>query len=196
MLKAYLVDDELPALKRLTRLLESTKKVEIIGWSTNPADAIKALSADLPDVLFLDIQMPGMNGFDLLASLERQPVVIFTTAYDQYALDAFCVNSIDYLLKPIEPEQLERALSKAERMMSRGERPAAMRELLSQLSASLQVVKPSWLERIASKSGDKVEPIDLRRVTHFFAKDKLTFAVTVERSLVVDLTIAELEQKL
>ena len=89
MLKAYLVDDELPALKRLTRLLEATKKVAIVGSSMNPADAIKALSADLPDVLFLDIQMPGMNGFDLLASLERQPVVIFTTAYDQYALKAF-----------------------------------------------------------------------------------------------------------
>src|SRR5215813_886881 len=116
MLRAYLVDDELPALKRLTRLLAATGRVEIVGSTTNPTTAIESISSDLPDVLFLDIQMPGLNGFDLLASLKRQPIVIFTTAYDQYALKAFEVNSVDYLLKPIEPEQLERALRKLEQL--------------------------------------------------------------------------------
>ena len=114
MLRAYLVDDELPALKRLTRLLEATGRVEIVGSATNPTEALDWLSNHQPDVLFLDIQMPGMNGFDLLARLKLQPVVVFTTAYDQYALRAFEVNSIDYLLKPVEPEQLERALGKLE----------------------------------------------------------------------------------
>ena len=150
----------------------------------------------VPEVLFLDIHMPGLSGFELLAELPEQPLVIFTTAYDRYALEAFRANAIDYLLKPIEPDLLERALAKAERMTSRGERPPEVRELLAQIGATLQLGKSPWLERIASRSGDKVEPIDLRRVTHFFSKDKLTFASTLERSHVVDMTISELEQKL
>jgi two-component system LytT family response regulator len=140
--------------------------------------------------------MPGLSGFELLAELPEQPFVVFTTAYDRYALEAFRVNSIDYLLKPIEPEHLERALAKAERMFHTGERPAAMRALLAQINATLQLGKSPWLDRIASRVGDKVEPIDLRRVTHFFAKDKLTFAATADRSYVVDNTIADLESKL
>jgi DNA-binding LytR/AlgR family response regulator len=149
-----------------------------------------------PEVLFLDIHMPGLSGFELLAELPEQPLVIFTTAYDRYALEAFRANAIDYLLKPIEPDLLERALAKAERMTRRGERPPEVRELLAQIGATLQLGKSPWLERIASRSGDKVEPIDLRRVTHFVSKDKLTVAATLERSHVVDLTISELEQKL
>jgi two-component system LytT family response regulator len=99
-------------------------------------------------------------------------------------------------LKPIEEEHLERALTKAERLLGRGEKQPELRDLLKQLGDSLHIGKSLWLDRIASKSGDKVEPIDLRRVTHFYAKDKLTFAATAERSYVVDLAIAELEQKL
>jgi len=87
----------------------------IAGSTTDPAAALEFLSREPVDVLFLDIQMPGMNGFELLARLPDQPSVIFTTAYDQYALKAFEVNSIDYLLKPVDPEQLERALRKLER---------------------------------------------------------------------------------
>lgn len=196
MIRAYLVDDEPLALERLSRMLTATGRVEICGSSTDPREAIAHIRRTPPEVLFLDIHMPGLSGFDLLGELTEQPLVIFTTAYDRYALDAFAVNSIDYLLKPIEPEHLERAISRAERMTSGGERPAAVRDLLAQLTASLQVAKSPWLERIASKSGDKVEPIDLRRVTHFYSKDKLTFAATSDRSHVVDLTIAELEEKL
>src|SRR6266700_2681289 len=113
---AFLVDDELPALKRLGRLLEATGRVEIQGSSSNPATAINSISADPPDVLFLDIEMPEIDGFELLSRLQCQPLVIFTTAYNQYALKAFEVNSIDYLLKPVEPELLERALNKLERL--------------------------------------------------------------------------------
>ena len=76
------------------------------------------MSADPPDVCFLDIEMPRLNGFEVLARLPLQPIVIFTTAYNQYALQAFAVNSVDYLLKPVEPESLERALNKVERLRS------------------------------------------------------------------------------
>jgi two-component system, LytTR family, response regulator len=200
MLKAYLVDDELPALKRLTRLLESTKKVEIIGSSMNPADAIKALSADLPDVLFLDIQMPGMNGFDLLASLERQPVVIFTTAYDQYALKAFEVNSIDYLLKPIEPEQLERALKKLEQFHG-GTKPKwldqpGLRAILQELSQTLRDPARTILERIPVRVGERTRFLDVARITHFFSQGRLTFAAIEGKTYSVDWTISELEERL
>jgi two-component system, LytTR family, response regulator len=195
-MRAYLVDDEPLALERLSRMLAATGRVQIVGSNCDPLKAVDELQQMHPDILFLDIHMPGLSGFELLAELSEQPLVIFTTAYDRYALEAFSVNSIDYLLKPIGPEHLDRALAKAERLAAVGERPPDVRELLSRIAATLNPGKPGFLDRIASRSGEKVEPIDLRRVTHFFSKEKLTFAATSERSHVVDMTIAELELKL
>ena len=196
MIRAYLVDDEELALERLSRMLLATGRVEVAGSSTNPVKAVKEIRRIAPDVLFLDIHMPGLSGFELLAELPEQPLVIFTTAYDRYAIDAFRVNSIDYLLKPVVPEQLEQAVTKAERICKQGERPSDIEALLRTISASLHLPQSPWLDRIASRSGEKVQPIDLQHVTHFFSKDKLTYAVTLDRSYVVDMTIAELEQKL
>jgi two-component system, LytTR family, response regulator len=195
-MRAYLVDDEPLALERLARMLQATGRVEIAGSSSDPMSAVDEVRRLSPDVLFLDIHMPGLSGFELLAELPEQPLVVFTTAYDRYALEAFSVNSVDYLLKPIEPDHLDRALAKLERIDKRSERPSDVKMLLAQISSSLQFEKSRWLDRIASRSGDKVEPIDLRRVTHFYSKDKLTFAATTERSLVVDMSIADLEKKL
>jgi len=195
-MRAYLVDDEPLALERLARMLQASGRVEITGSSTDPVVALEDLKHRTADLLFLDIHMPGLSGFELLSELPEQPLVIFTTAYDRYALEAFRANAIDYLLKPIEPDLLDRALVKAERLAGREERPPDVRALLAQLGATLQGAKSRWLDRIASRSGEKVEPIDLRRVTHFFSKDKLTFAATAERTHVVDMTIAELEEKL
>src|SRR4051794_5461838 len=98
MFKAYLVDDERLAVQRLTRLLEATGRVEIAGSAIDPEAAVAFLRSQPVEVLFLDIQMPGMTGFELLDRLDDHPLVIFTTAYDRYALNAFAVNSIDYLL--------------------------------------------------------------------------------------------------
>ena len=199
MLRAYLVDDELPALKRLTRLLEATGRVEITGSAMDPAAAVASLNADLPDVLFLDIQMPGMNGFDVLARLRRQPVVIFTTAYDQYALRAFEVNSIDYLLKPIEPAQLDRALAKLEQF--RGAQPdwlnrPELRGVLEELSRALRDPAAAKCERIPIRIGERTRFLDPGRITHFFTQGRLTFAAAEGKTHCVDSTIAELEQKL
>ena len=115
MIRAYLVDDERLAIERLTRLLEATGRVTIAGSATDPELALAALRTTPVDVLFLDIQMPGLTGFELLERLDHDVTVVFTTAYDRYAIDAFAVNSLDYLLKPIEPERLDRALDKLER---------------------------------------------------------------------------------
>ncbi len=120
--------------------------------------------------------------------------VVFTTAYDEYALKAFTVNSIDYLLKPIEPERLDRAIDKLERLTLRGEPRPDMRELARALARELAPGRK--LERIASRVGERTTVLDTTRITHFFAKDKLTFAAANGREHVVDYTIAELEAEL
>jgi two-component system, LytTR family, response regulator len=194
-IRAFLVDDEALAIKRLTRMLAATGRVEVAGTSIDPVEAVPAILAAKPDVLLLDIEMPGMNGFQMLAKLDPQPLVVFTTAYDQYALQAFGVNSVDYLLKPVEAAQLSRALDRVERMRSGSEPRPDIRELLDRL-ASATKPQPEYPDRIASKTGEHVEFVELSRVTHFFASDKLTFAATPAKNYVIDHTIQELEQKL
>jgi two-component system LytT family response regulator len=199
-LTAYLVDDEEPALKRLSRLLAATGRVEIIGSATSPETAVQFLSRQEADVLFLDIQMPGINGFELLSRLGRQPAVVFTTAYDQYALKAFEVNSIDYLLKPIEPEQLDRALGKLERLRT-GDRSGWMdrpefRGMLQELSRTLRESGAAFATRIPVRLGERTQFLELAAITHFFAQDRLTYAATEAKNYCIDSTIAELEPKL
>lgn len=199
-LRVYLVDDEALALRRLERMLRDTGRVEIAGSSCDPVLAQQEIELLAPQAIFLDIQMPEMTGFELLAGLGEQPLVVFTTAYDQYALRAFEVNSIDYLLKPVEETALDRALSKLERIAG-GETPRPqLATLLEQVNAALRgktgAGGPEGLERIASRVGERVHFIDLSRVTHFFAEDKLTYAATAEKNWVIDKTITELEQKL
>jgi DNA-binding LytR/AlgR family response regulator len=196
MIKAYLVDDERPAIERLSRMLQATGRVEILGSSTDPAEALAALSSIRPDVLFLDIRMPELSGFQLLAELANPPLVVFTTAYDEYALDAFRADTIDYLLKPIEPEQLDRALAKAERF-NRNAEDYDLRTLIGRIASTLPVHrKGSRLTHLASRAGRKVNVIDLDDVTHLYSQDKLTFAATRGKVHVIDQSIAELEEKL
>ncbi len=193
-LRAYLVDDEPLALKRLARLLRETGRFEIAGSTTDPEAALDFLGGNRIDVLFLDIQMPGMNGFELLQRAPEQPLVVFTTAFDQYALRAFEVNSIDYLLKPVEAEQLNRVIAKLDRM--RGGPQADLRALAEQLALSLKPAAPRYLDRIASRAGGRVHFLDLARVTHFLARDKLTYAASGGKEHSIDFTIGELELKL
>jgi len=196
-LRAYLVDDEPLALARLRRLLERSERVEVVGSTTRPEEAVAALTSDPPDVCFLDIQMPRLNGFDVLAKLPRQPIVIFTTAYEHYALKAFGVNSVDYLLKPVDPESLERALKKVKALRNSGQPwQTDFPSLLKQLTDSLRETRPEYLDRIASRLGDRIWFLDLVRVTHFYAEDKLTYAASEGKAYCVDHSIAELEKKL
>ncbi|MEO5908350.1 MAG: response regulator [Ginsengibacter sp.] len=112
MLKVILIDDERLARSELKRLLQDFPDVEIIGEAANADEAIQKIESLNPDLIFLDIQMPGKTGFDLLTQLEKAPHVIFVTAYDEYALKAFDVNALDYLMKPVEPKRLADALLK------------------------------------------------------------------------------------
>ncbi|MEO7393807.1 MAG: response regulator, partial [Chitinophagaceae bacterium] len=105
-MKAIIIDDERLARAELKKLLQDFPEIEIIDEATNAEEGITKIESQQPDLIFLDIQMPGKTGFDMLSELERVPQVIFTTAYDEFALKAFEVNALDYLLKPIEPKRL------------------------------------------------------------------------------------------
>ena len=176
-LRAYLVDDEPLALERLRRLLDRTERVEVIGSTTEPEQAVRALAEDPPDVCFLDIHMPRLTGFDVLARIPQQPIVVFTTAY--------------------EPEALGRALMKIERLRESGQsRQPNLQAVLKQLTDSLRDANPEYPDRIASRLGDRMRFLDLTEVTHFYAEDKLTYAVSEGKPHCVDYAITALEKKL
>ncbi len=129
-MRALVVDDEPLARRELRRLLGAFPEIQVIGECGNIDEARASIEALAPDAVFLDIQMPGGTGFDLLAQLDRVPRIVFTTAYDQYAVKAFEVNALDYLLKPIEPERLAAALRKIQATL---QDPAAKEAPLAQL---------------------------------------------------------------
>ncbi len=195
-MRAYLLDDEELAVRRLSRLLHDDGRAEVAGSSTDPVTAAGEIARLQPDILFLDIEMPGLNGFELLQRLgDFQPLVIFTTAYHEHALRAFEVNSVDYLLKPVDPEKLDRALTKLSRIRGGSESRPDMRQLFDKLASVLHP-RPAYASRLPSRTGDRVEFVDVRTVTHFYARDKLTFAATPSRDYCVEGSIVDLESKL
>lgn len=112
MIKAVIIDDERLARNELKKLLQDFPEIEVVAEAANANEGIEKIDSLNPDLIFLDIQMPGKTGFDMLAELDKAPDVIFTTAYDDYALKAFEVNALDYLLKPVEPKRLADAIQK------------------------------------------------------------------------------------
>ena len=114
LIKAIIIDDERLARNELKKMLQDHPEIAVVEEAANADEGIEKIESFNPDLIFLDIQMPGKTGFDLLAQLERAPKVIFTTAYDEYAFKAFEVNALDYLLKPIEPRRLSDAIQKVQ----------------------------------------------------------------------------------
>ncbi len=197
MLKAYLLDDEPLALDRLARLLAEDGRVAIAGQASDPVAALQEISKLKPDLLFLDIQMPEIDGFGVLTRLDPQPLVIFATAFDQFALQAFETNSVAYLLKPIAPEKLHAAIDKVLRIQGGQDKAPNLEGLLDQLARRLQPNEQvEYPQRVSSRIGDRVEFVDLSLVTHFFAEDKLTYAATSAKNYVVDQSISDLEARL
>src|SRR5690349_13030491 len=111
-IKAIIIDDERLARTELKKLLQDFSDIEVVDEAANVDEGVEKIETQNPDLIFLDIQMPGKTGFDLLSELDKAPHVIFTTAYDEYALKAFEVNALDYLLKPVEPKRLADAIQK------------------------------------------------------------------------------------
>ncbi len=125
MFKALIIDDERLARNELKKLLSDFAEIEVIGEAANAKEGVEKIDSLMPDLIFLDIQMPGKTGFDMLEELDKAPHVIFTTAYDEFALKAFEVNALDYLMKPIEPQRLGDAIHKLQ-LAEEKEQAAAM----------------------------------------------------------------------
>lgn len=119
-MKAIIIDDERLARTELRKLLQDFPEIEIVDEASNAEEGIQKIENHNPDLVFLDIQMPGKTGFDMLSELDHAPQVIFTTVYDEYALKAFEVNALDYLLKPVEPRRLADAVEKLRKISNGG----------------------------------------------------------------------------
>ena len=146
-MKALLIDDERIARAELRRLLGAHPEIEIVGEARNGKEAQEQIAALAPDVIFLDIQMPGMSGFELLERLDEPPQVIFTTAFDQHALKAFEANALDYLLKPIAPERLANAVKKLQ--------PARTAPVAPASASAATAPTNTPLDRVFVRDGDR-----------------------------------------
>lgn len=159
-MRALVIDDERLARKELITLLNQLETVEVVGEAVNVDDAKEKIDQLNPDVIFLDIQMPEKTGFELLEELDNVPHVIFTTAYDEYALKAFQVNALDYLLKPIEPKRLEEAINKLLLKMEGGSKN-------EQFSTSQNLKKLTLEDQVFVKDGDRCWFVRLSNVRLF-----------------------------
>jgi len=186
-IRALLVDDEDLARTALRRALESYDDVEIAGEASNGIEAIEMIGELRPDLVLLDIEMPGFDGFEVVLQLADPPVIVFVTAYDEYAVRAFEANAIDYLLKPVQPERLARALARVrQRIPPRSPEPGSrVKEIARERSGPLR--------RIAARRGKRIVIVPLREVIRVEIEDKLVFAVTASDRLLVEKTISELE---
>ncbi len=159
-MRALVIDDERLARKELINLLNQLETVEVVGEAVNVEDAKEKIDQLQPDVIFLDIQMPEKTGFDLLEELDNLPHVIFTTAYDEYALKAFQVNALDYLLKPIEPKRLEDAVQKLQGKMEGIAKREEQEGLVNQKKLTLE-------DQVFVKDGDRCWFVRLSNVRLF-----------------------------
>ena len=180
MIKAIIVDDEAPARSELRFLLEETNQVEVVAEASNVREAIECLKEHGGDLMFLDIQMPGASGLQLAEALGRlkyPPAVVFVTAFSEHAANAFDVNAIDYLLKPVETKRLHKALSK----------------VLQHMSVN---VKTQQAERIPVEKGGKKLLISTDKIRYIMAKDDYSYLFTCDDRYLSTISLAQLETKL
>jgi two-component system LytT family response regulator len=190
--RTLIIDDEPLARQRLRRLLEQfSERVELIGEADSGVDALEKIAALQPELIFLDIQMPGKNGFEVLQELSSPPLIIFVTAYDEFALRAFEVNAIDYLLKPVKKERLTESLARLQKRDRSTNPPGDLEKLLAYISN-----KPKFLNRIPVRKRDRILFLNAAEVLFIKAGEKYTFVVTEERQEIVDYTLTQLEEKL
>jgi two-component system LytT family response regulator len=196
-LRAYVVDDEPGALKQVVQSLKSTGRVDVVGTATSAETALVEIPAREVEALFLDIHMPGMTGFEMLRRLTASPLVVFVTAFDDYALQAFETAAVDYLLKPVKRERVERTLERLEsRRADRG--AAGVQAVLERLARHYRDTRaPAYADRISVDLGQqRTQLVELAWITHFVAQGKGTLAVTATGNHLVDRALGELEERL
>jgi len=192
--KSIIIDDEAHARSRIKRLLLNYPNViEVVAEASNGFEALEQIELHKPDLIFLDIQMPGLDGFELINKLKFLPIIIFTTAYDQYALKAFETNTIDYLVKPIEAECLDLTIQKLQRFKKDGQE-----ENIRNFLQFAEKLKPqNELTSLSVKIGDKILLIRLSEIVFFEADEKYVTIQTFERgTYITDLSLKTLEEKL
>ncbi len=166
-MKTIIVDDEYLAREITKKYLAAHPEFEVTAECSNGFDAIKKINEEKPDLIFLDIQMPKLTGFEMLELLEEPPVIIFTTAYDQYAIKAFEVNAADYLLKPFSKERFEEAVEKATaRLRERQNQDAVVKNIVDEHDKHAEKI-----ERIVVKDGPKISVIPVDQVKWIEAQD-------------------------
>jgi len=188
---AIIVDDEELARAVVKEHLAPHEEIRLLAECANGFDAVKTITELKPDLVFLDIQMPKLDGFEVLELLDPQPTVVFITAYDQHALRAFEVHAVDYLMKPFSPERFEEALVRAKARMSSGH-PAGPQP--TELSAA---AKSEWpLDRLVVRDGTKVTLIPMAKLDYIQAQDDYVLLKTPEKGHLKQQTLASLESRL
>lgn len=197
-MKSYttlLIDDEKLAVKRLSRLLENhSQTIEIVGEAFNGQQGLMLIEKLKPELIFLDIEMPVLNGFEMLAQLQYMPVVVFVTAFEAYAIRAFEENSIDYLLKPVEKERLQMTIEKLKKLKTENKTI----DYNQQLFQVIEQLKPrKELISIPVKMGERILLIRLEEIVYFEAEDKYVYLHTLEdKKYLIDHSLSALEDKL
>lgn len=190
--KTIIIDDEEPARRRLKRLLDNYADIiEVVAEAVNGEDGIEKIEKFEPDLIFLDIEMPVYNGFEMLSRLRVSPQVVFTTAYDQYAIKAFEEDSIDYLLKPVEAERLELTIRKLEKAGGQAQPGIPLDLLLKQLHIKKE------RKSLTVKIGDRILLIKLDDIAYIQAEDKYVFLCCLDgKKHLTDFTLSSLEERL
>jgi len=195
-IRVLLVDDEPLAREMLREMLQSDPQVEIVGESCNGREALEAIRSEAPDLIFLDVQMPEVGGFDVLASLDKDklPHVIFVTAYDQYAVRAFEVQALDYLLKPFDQERFDLSWQRAKTQLSRDRNSGTDQRILT----LLEELKAGnrYLERLVIKAGGRIYFIDTAEIDWIEAEGNYVSVHSAKKSHLLRETISSLESQL
>jgi len=191
-LRAVIVDDEELARRRLGKLLRAFGgEIEIAGEAGHGEEAVAVITSTRPDVVFLDVQMPGFDGFEVVRRLAVKPFIVFVTAYNEYALRAFEENSIDYLLKPVEHARLEKTIEKLRLLFG-----ASSLQMDANIGKMLARLASPPLERVKVTLGDRIILVDVADIAYFEAKEKCTYLHAGDKEYVLDGTLAELEGRL
>lgn len=185
-IKAVIIDDEKLARELIKNYSSRLNNIEIIGESENGFDGVKAIQELNPDLIFLDIQMPKINGFEMLELIENPPEVIFTTAFDEYALKAFDVNAVDYLLKPFAFDRFAEALNKSEQKIISGN---ANRQ-------NSEIPPEEILSRVVVKSSNKINIIDCAIIICLEAQDDYVNIITEDGKFLKQKTMSYFEKNL
>lgn len=192
MIRTLIVDDEKPARERLFSFLRGMKDIEVIGQAKNGVEAIRFIEEQSPDLVFLDVQMPGTDGFGVLKAVNKPFHVIFATAYDEYAIRAFEVQATDYLLKPISRSRLEEAVRRVkERMQKDAPEPDP-----SQLLKLLESREKHYVEQLPVHKGRQILILSVEEIFWFEVEYRLVYAHTATDRYMTNFTLKELEERL